>query len=38
MHFVDKNLEELKRRQDVVEEEEDAMKFIPLFEDFHYHY
>jgi hypothetical protein len=35
---VEKNLEELKRMQDVVEEEEDAMKFIPLGKDFHYHY
>jgi 2'-5' RNA ligase len=36
--FVEKNLEELKRMQAVVEEEEDAMKFIPLGKDFHYHY
>ncbi len=38
MHLVEKNLEELKGMQDVVKEEEDAMKFIPLGEDFHYHY
>jgi hypothetical protein len=38
VHFVAKNLEELKRMQAVVEEEEDAMKFIPLGKDFHYHY
>jgi hypothetical protein len=36
--FCQKESRRIERMQDFVEEEEDAMRTIPLGEDFHYHY